>query len=116
MIVLAQRFSKSLPARKSNALLPVLINAENVSSRIGKSRGYFRSVSADRLHDFATTGNNQIYCRRGAIHHNIDHQADFRIWFPAEHPGAANLANSVVKGHTPVAALSDKPTEDLFVE
>src|SRR4051812_31042272 len=94
----------------------LLIQAENISGRVGKSRSNFRCVGANWLRDLSAAGS---YSRNGfgdAINHDVDQQPNLRHWFAMQNPRAADLADAIVECDAPIAARPDVPTENLPVE
>src|SRR5882724_614134 len=94
----------------------LLIETDYVSSGITEPRGYLWRVHTDRLHDLTSTCNHRVYSCGNTVNHDVDQQAGLHRRFPADHPGAAHLANCIVKGDVAVTALPDPPTKNFLVK
>src|SRR4051812_2355743 len=94
----------------------LLIQAENISHRIGKSRSNFRCIGADWLRNPSAA---RSYSGNGfgdAVDHDVDQQAHLRHRFAMQNPRTADLADAIVECDAPIAAGPDVPTENLSVE
>src|SRR5215472_2588876 len=69
-------------------LMALLIQAENVSGRIFEARGYFGSIAANFLHDYAPFRSHFIDRRGRAVDHDVNQQTDFSHGFSMQDPGA----------------------------
>jgi hypothetical protein len=69
----------ALPPRHGGSLLHrILVEADNIPTRITKPSGNLRSIRANLLHNLATIGHYIIDSRRHAIDHYIHHQPRLR--------------------------------------
>src|ERR1700686_3944145 len=94
----------------------LLVETDDVSSRIAESGRDLRRIASDRLHDFASIGDDFAERCLDAVDHYVDHEAGSRSGRPSEDPGAADLPNAVVKSGPPIGALTDAPAEGFMVE
>src|SRR2546430_17348141 len=99
-----------------NLSLGLLIQTQNIPGRIGESGGDFRRVCAQRLHDRTAICRYLVNGRGYAINHDVDQQSHVSHRFAIQHPGAADLTDTVIKCQVTVAPRSDIPTENFFVE
>src|SRR5204863_2340046 len=60
------------------AYCPFLIEADDISCWITKSRGHFGRVHTDRLHDPASTSDDRVDGFGYAVNHDVDQQGGFR--------------------------------------
>src|SRR6266481_9677570 len=94
----------------------LLVEADDVSSRIAEAGRDFWGVRADWLHDFAAMGDDDVNGGGHTVNHDVKQQAGLGGGRTAEHPRAAHFAGSIVKSGAAVAALADVPAEDAFIE
>src|SRR3954470_4760212 len=94
----------------------LLIQAENISGRIGKSRRNFRCIGANWLRDLSAARSYSINGFSDAVDHDVDQQPHLRHRFAMQNPGAADLADAIVECDAPIAAGPDVPTENFSVE
>src|SRR5689334_9037303 len=90
----------------------LLIEADDVPSRVAKPCCDFGCVRADRLHDLTPIGHNHVEGCGHTIDHDVDQKARRRSRRAPADPGAAYLASRVVKGGVTITALPDVPAED----
>src|SRR6266545_3741158 len=83
----------------------LLIEAEDVASRITKPGGDLGKICSDGLHDLSAVGDDQIERCSDSVDHNVDYHTRGRRQWPTGDPRAADLANTVVKCDAAVAAL-----------
>src|SRR5262252_9611140 len=97
-------------------LMALLIQAENVSGRIFEARGYFGSIAANFLHDYAPFRSHFIDRCGRAVDHDVNQQTDFSHGFSMQDPGAAYFSDAVVESNAAVAAGANVPAENALVE
>jgi len=89
----------------------LLVQAEDVSTRVEEARRDLRRVCADRLRNLTPVGDDSVNGVGHTIDHHIQQKAGCRGRWASENPGAAYLAGCVVKGGLAIAALPDVPAE-----
>lgn len=94
----------------------LLVQADYISRRITESGSDLGGVCPDRLYNFASVRDYSLNRFRDTINHNVKKQPRRRSRGSAEHPRAADFANSIVECDTAIAAASDCPAENCFVK
>ena len=86
------------------------------SPPITKSRGHFRRIRADGLHEHTSVGNDRVNGRGHAVHHNVNEKARLRRRFAAHHPRPGYFAGRVVECSVTLTVSPESPTENFGVE
>src|SRR5207249_3645695 len=74
------------------------------------------SVGTNLLHDYAAIRHDRVDGLLDAVDHDIEEHSRLGRWRAAGYPRPTHLANRIVKGSGAVAALSDRPAEDVLVK
>jgi hypothetical protein len=94
----------------------VLVDADDISTWIAKSRGDLRRIRSDGLHDLAAMGCD---CRESGlcvINHEVDQETGLRGRRKPKNPPATDFADSIVERDLALVALPDIPTEYISVK
>src|SRR5262245_16169214 len=98
------------------ALRRLLVEADDVSTRVAKPRRNLWSVSPDGLHDLAAIREACLRSVSHAINHHVEQQSRRGRGWPSKDPRSTHLASRVVKGYAAIAAFADVPAEYFLVE
>src|SRR5262249_39643929 len=98
---LVQRALTKLHALQASGALGhrMLVKADKISAGIAYTRGDFRRIGADGLHEFAAFRDERFDCRGDAIDHDVDQQPRGCCRRTAGYPRAAHLARAIVKSN-----------------